>query len=206
MPCVVTNQSAVPSDRVVGLYEYRIPKGGYVLNALHNPWVLGLLIASPVLWLISGALFGRARLAGEVEEATAGATPEEAAGGDADKSGWPSASPHPHSPRGSWIDELPCLWQEHESLNAEAAALRTQLEAVEARLSRYTTALERAHRLYDLLVAARAETTEPARRLPEPRTPRFEQSPSSSDAPSEEPKARPAPGNSDPSRRPARST
>jgi len=50
-----------PSTNVVGLYESKIPYGGYVLNALHRPLVLGLLFASPLLWLLSEALWTSAR-------------------------------------------------------------------------------------------------------------------------------------------------
>jgi signal peptidase len=52
---------ATPSTDIVGLYHSRIPAGGYVLAALHRPIVLGLLLASPLLWLLSGSLFAWAR-------------------------------------------------------------------------------------------------------------------------------------------------
>jgi signal peptidase len=52
---------AVPPGNVIGIYEGKIPRGGYVLNALHKPQVLGLLIASPLLWLLSGWLIAYGR-------------------------------------------------------------------------------------------------------------------------------------------------
>lgn len=52
---------AVASTNIVGLYHSRIPAGGYVLAALHRPMVLALLLASPLLWLLSGWLFAWAR-------------------------------------------------------------------------------------------------------------------------------------------------
>ncbi|MEA2827132.1 MAG: signal peptidase [Actinomycetota bacterium] len=61
------DSDAIASTNIVGLYHSRIPAGGYVLAALHRPMVLGLLIASPLLWLLSGSLFAWAR---EEEEPT----------------------------------------------------------------------------------------------------------------------------------------
>lgn len=52
---------ATPSTNIVGLYHSRVPAGGYVLAALHRPQVLGLLLASPLLWLLSGSLWSWAR-------------------------------------------------------------------------------------------------------------------------------------------------
>ena len=54
-----------PSTNVVGLYKSKIPAGGYILNALHRPLVLGLIIASPILWLMSEPLWRWAREADE---------------------------------------------------------------------------------------------------------------------------------------------
>lgn len=48
---------ATSSTNVVGLYQSRIPYGGYILNALHQPQVLGLLLALPALWLLSASLW-----------------------------------------------------------------------------------------------------------------------------------------------------
>jgi signal peptidase len=45
-----------PSRDVIGIYRGKIPYGGYVLSALHRPIVLGLLLAAPVLWFVSGLL------------------------------------------------------------------------------------------------------------------------------------------------------
>jgi hypothetical protein len=39
----------------------RIPAGGYALTALNRPLVLALLVAAPLLWLLSGWLFRLAR-------------------------------------------------------------------------------------------------------------------------------------------------
>jgi signal peptidase I len=61
---------AVASTNIVGLYHSRIPAGGYVLAALHRPMVLGLLLASPLLWLLSGSLFAWAREQEEPSMAT----------------------------------------------------------------------------------------------------------------------------------------
>jgi signal peptidase len=62
-----------PSTNVVGLYQSKIPAGGFILNALHRPLVIGLLIASPLLWLLSEPLWKWAR-----EEGAAGAEEEKA--------------------------------------------------------------------------------------------------------------------------------
>jgi signal peptidase I len=51
----------VPSTNVIGLFQSRIPRAAYVLNDLHRPLVLGLLLASPLLWLLSEPLWGWAR-------------------------------------------------------------------------------------------------------------------------------------------------
>lgn len=61
----------VPSTDVVGLYQARIPYGRYVLNALHRPLVLGLLLAAPLFWLLSGCLWKRAARADEPSGTTA---------------------------------------------------------------------------------------------------------------------------------------
>ena len=63
---------ATLSTDIVGLYHSRIPAGGYVLAALHRPMVLGLLIASPLLWLLSGSLFAWAREEEEPSMTTTG--------------------------------------------------------------------------------------------------------------------------------------
>ena len=59
------NQSADatprPSSDVVGIFSTAIPRGGYILNALHKPLVLGLLLASPILWFLAGFFFKWAR-------------------------------------------------------------------------------------------------------------------------------------------------
>jgi signal peptidase len=59
------NQSADsvprPASDVVGVFSYAVPRGGYILNALHQPLVLGLLLASPILWFLAGPLYKLAR-------------------------------------------------------------------------------------------------------------------------------------------------
>jgi len=44
-----------PAD-VVGVFSHTVRHGGYVLYALHKPLVLGLLIASPLLWFAAAPL------------------------------------------------------------------------------------------------------------------------------------------------------
>jgi len=46
-----------PASDVVGLFSFAIPRGGYVLAALRQPKVIGLLLASVVLWFLAGSLF-----------------------------------------------------------------------------------------------------------------------------------------------------
>lgn len=58
---------------VVGVYRFTVPRGGYVLAALHRPLVLGLLVASPLLWLLAGPLFRLARRPDEPEHGKGGA-------------------------------------------------------------------------------------------------------------------------------------
>jgi len=59
------NQSADatprPASDVVGVFSEVVPRGGYILNALHEPLVLGLLLASPILWFLAGLFFQWAR-------------------------------------------------------------------------------------------------------------------------------------------------
>ena len=55
--------------QIVGVYHTKIPDGGYVLNALHQPLTLALLLASPALWFLSGLFFGWARAAAVEERA-----------------------------------------------------------------------------------------------------------------------------------------
>jgi len=54
-----------PAD-VVGTYRSKISHGGAVLDALHRPLVLILLLASPILWFISAPLL---RMAREMDDA-----------------------------------------------------------------------------------------------------------------------------------------
>ena len=57
-----------PASDVIGVFRFAIPRGGYVLAALHRPLVLGLLLASPVLWFLTGPLFRLARRMDEPED------------------------------------------------------------------------------------------------------------------------------------------
>lgn len=50
-----------PASDVIGLFSFAIRRGGYLLTALHEPLVLGLLLASPVLWLFAGPLYAWAK-------------------------------------------------------------------------------------------------------------------------------------------------
>jgi len=50
-----------PASDVIGVFSRAIPRGGYLLNALHQPLVLGLFLASPLLWLLAGPLYRWAR-------------------------------------------------------------------------------------------------------------------------------------------------
>jgi signal peptidase len=68
-----------PSD-VLGVFRFAIPAGGYVLAALHRPLVLGLLLASPVLWFLAAPLY---RLAKRIDQ-PGGGKPAESAGQDKD--------------------------------------------------------------------------------------------------------------------------
>lgn len=61
-----------PATAVVGVFRNRIPAGGYVLNALHRPLVLGLLLASPLLWFLAEPLRRWAREEGTDPAAQAG--------------------------------------------------------------------------------------------------------------------------------------
>ncbi len=55
------DSTPVAPSQVTGLFNKAIPRGGYILTALHQPLTLGLLLASPALWLLSGLLFEWAR-------------------------------------------------------------------------------------------------------------------------------------------------
>ena len=57
-----------PASDVIGVFRFAIPRGGYVLAALHRPLVLDLLLASPVLWFLAGPLFQLARRLDEPED------------------------------------------------------------------------------------------------------------------------------------------
>jgi signal peptidase len=46
-----------PASDVIGLYRFSIPRGGYVLVAMHTPRVIGMLLTSALLWIVAGVLF-----------------------------------------------------------------------------------------------------------------------------------------------------
>ena len=46
-----------PASDVIGLYDFSIPRGGYVLVAMHTPRVLIMLLASALLWIVAGVSF-----------------------------------------------------------------------------------------------------------------------------------------------------
>ena len=46
-----------PASDVIGLYRFAIPRGGYVLVAMHTPRVIGMLLTSALLWIVAGLLF-----------------------------------------------------------------------------------------------------------------------------------------------------
>jgi len=49
-----------PASDVVGLYRFSIPRGAYVLAALRQPKVIGMLLGSVVLFFLAGSLFSAA--------------------------------------------------------------------------------------------------------------------------------------------------
>ena len=61
------DQQRVLPSQILGVYHTRIAAGGYVLNALHQPLTVALLLAAPVLWFISGLFFRAARKLDETE-------------------------------------------------------------------------------------------------------------------------------------------
>ena len=46
-----------PASDVIGLYSFSIPRGGYVIVAMHTPRVIGMLLTSALLWIVAGLLF-----------------------------------------------------------------------------------------------------------------------------------------------------
>ena len=51
----------VGPSQIVGLFDFKIPMGGRVVNGLRQPLTLGLLLGAPALWLLSGFFFAWAR-------------------------------------------------------------------------------------------------------------------------------------------------
>jgi signal peptidase len=62
----------VAPSQILGLYDAKIPGAGYAMYALRQPLTLGLLLAAPILWFISGLLLSWAR---EMEEPAGEGTP-----------------------------------------------------------------------------------------------------------------------------------
>ena len=46
-----------PASDVIGLYSFSIPRGGYVIVAMHTPRVIGMLLTSALLWIVAGVCF-----------------------------------------------------------------------------------------------------------------------------------------------------
>ncbi|MGC2192145.1 MAG: signal peptidase I [Candidatus Dormiibacterota bacterium] len=60
----VADGNSLASDQILGVYEFRVPFGGYVLNVLHQPVVFILLVSSPFLLLVAGEATRRWKMAG----------------------------------------------------------------------------------------------------------------------------------------------
>jgi signal peptidase I len=50
-----------PAKDVVGVFQHSIRDGGYILSALHQPLIMGLLLVSVILFFTAGPLFRMAR-------------------------------------------------------------------------------------------------------------------------------------------------
>jgi signal peptidase len=50
-----------PAKNVVGVYQYSIRDGGYLLSALHQPLIIALLLVSVILFFAAAPLFRMAR-------------------------------------------------------------------------------------------------------------------------------------------------
>ena len=61
----VPDGNAVQPGQVVGVYDFRVPFGGYVLNFLHHPIVFIFLICSPFVVLVLAEASRRWRAAGD---------------------------------------------------------------------------------------------------------------------------------------------
>jgi hypothetical protein len=46
------DDNALVPSRILGLYEFRVPYGGYVLNVLHQPLFFILLVSLPFAFLV----------------------------------------------------------------------------------------------------------------------------------------------------------
>ena len=55
------DRTPVKPSEIMGVYQAKVPMGGRVIFALRQPLTLGLLLAAPALWLLSGFLFAWAR-------------------------------------------------------------------------------------------------------------------------------------------------
>jgi len=71
------------ASQVIGVFDRAIPRGGYILDSLHRPWVAGLILVSLWFWFVAGWLFNVARKMDGVtadREPAASATGETEAG------------------------------------------------------------------------------------------------------------------------------
>ncbi|HUD37918.1 MAG TPA: signal peptidase I [Streptosporangiaceae bacterium] len=50
-----------PAKDIVGVFQHSIRDGGYVLSALHQPLIMGMLLVSIILFFLAGPLFRAAR-------------------------------------------------------------------------------------------------------------------------------------------------
>ncbi len=50
-----------PARNVVGMFQHSIRDGGYILSALHQPFIMGMLLFSIILFFLAGPLFRMAR-------------------------------------------------------------------------------------------------------------------------------------------------
>lgn len=78
---------SVAPDQIQGVVQGRVRAAGYVFNALHRPMTLALLLAAPLLWLLSGALLRRSRREPGPDQGGVGSAQDPAASADASTGG-----------------------------------------------------------------------------------------------------------------------
>ncbi|MGH7642372.1 MAG: signal peptidase I [Candidatus Dormibacteria bacterium] len=61
-------------DQILGVYEYRVPFAGYLLNVLHQPIVFILLVSSPFLLLIASEATRRWKAVGPSQNNSGGSS------------------------------------------------------------------------------------------------------------------------------------